>query len=147
MTEPVAATLARGAVSGLAGAAVMTAFQRYVEMPLTGRRESYAPADFARRLGVKVRRRHRRRLNYATHFALGAGWGVARGGAARAGLRGQPAAGAVFGAMWPGDVVAVTALGIDDPRTWSARDWLIDVADKLVLTEATGRAFDRLARR
>jgi len=145
--EPIAATLARGALAGVAGTVVMTAFQKYVEMPITGRRESYAPADLAKRLGVKVRRRHRRRINYATHFALGAGWGVARALAARSGLRGQPAVGAVFGAMWPGDVAAVTALGLDKPWRWSARDWSIDVVDKLVAAEATGLVFDGLSAR
>jgi len=145
--EPIAATLARGALSGVAGTVVMTGFQTYVEMPITSREESYAPADLARRLGIKVRRRHRRRVNYVTHFALGAGWGLARAAAARVGLRGQPAVGAVFGAMWPGDVAAATALGLEKPWRWSGRDWAIDVVDKLVLAEATGLAFDRLEAR
>ncbi len=41
---------ARGVVAGLAGSAVMTAFQRSVEMPLTGRRDSYAPAALMTKL-------------------------------------------------------------------------------------------------
>ncbi len=45
-----AGTLGRGMLSGLAGTAVMTAFQRYVEMPLTGRGESYAPAKLAEKI-------------------------------------------------------------------------------------------------
>ena len=78
-SEPLTASLARGVFSGLAGTVVMTGFQRWVEMPLTGRSESYAPAEFAERLGVRKRRgQARRRVNYATHFLLGAGWGVAR---------------------------------------------------------------------
>jgi len=48
--ERLATTLGRGVASGLAGTVVMTGFQRYVEMPLTKRKESYAPADMVQRL-------------------------------------------------------------------------------------------------
>lgn len=44
---PVTAALGRGILAGLAGTAVMTAFQKFIEMPLTGRPGSYAPASFA----------------------------------------------------------------------------------------------------
>jgi len=58
MKKPIAVTLARGAVSGLAGTVVMTAFQKYVEMPLTGRRESSEPGHRHRvgRLSVRLPR-------------------------------------------------------------------------------------------
>ncbi len=79
-----------GALAGLAGTVVMTGFQKFIEMPLTRRSESYAPADFAERV-LPVHPTTpvgRRRLNYATHFALGGMWGTAYGIAAVAGLRG-----------------------------------------------------------
>jgi len=59
--------------AGLAGAAVMTAFQRLVEMPLSGREESEAPAKLATKLlPVDPKgRRQRRQLNYGAHFAVG----------------------------------------------------------------------------
>lgn len=138
-------TIGRGMAAGFVGAAVMTAFQKLVEMPITGRGDSYAPADFAARLGVtSTNPRDRRRINYATHFALGAGWGAARGAADRAGLRGHAAAAVVYGVMWPGDVILVTALGLERPWRWSPRDWAIDAVDKLVLAEAIGLAYARL---
>jgi hypothetical protein len=126
----------------------MTAFQKGVEMPLTGRGDSYAPADLAYKLlPIRSRRRRtRRRVNYATHFALGIGWGMARGAVSRAELRGQKAVATVFATMWPGDVAIVTALKLDDPRRWSGRDLAIDVVDKLVLAQATGVIYDRLSR-
>jgi len=40
----------RGAVAGVAGTVVMTAFQKFGEMPITGRSDSYAPADFAEKV-------------------------------------------------------------------------------------------------
>ena len=63
----------RGVLAGLAGAAAMTVFQKLVEMPLTGREDSYASADLAERL-LPVHPHSaagRRGLNYAAHFALG----------------------------------------------------------------------------
>lgn len=99
-------------------------------------------------LPIKTRRkRDRRRLNYAAHFAVGAAWGAAHGLAARAGPRGQGAVAAVFGVLWPGDVVGMTALGLDEPWRWSAQELAIDVVDKLVLAEATGAIYERLGGR
>lgn len=45
-----AAVLGRGVLAGLVGTVAMTAFQKLVEMPITQRPESYAPADFAEKL-------------------------------------------------------------------------------------------------
>ena len=141
-------TLGRGVAAGLAGTVAMTAFQKLVEMPITGRGDSYAPADLAEKL-LPLPSKHgsgRNLRNYVTHFALGAGWGAARALVGRAGLSGQPAAAAVFGLMYPGDVAIVAGLGLDDPRKWSARDWAIDTVDKLVLAVATGIAYERFAK-
>ena len=71
-----AAALAKGVVAGVAGTVLMTAFQKFIEMPITKRGDSYAPADFAERvLPVKAHgHADRKRLNYATHFALGSMW-------------------------------------------------------------------------
>jgi hypothetical protein len=135
----------KGVVAGVAGTAVMTAFQKLVEMPITGRPDSYAPADFAE----KVIRIHpvdpaaRWRLNYITHFALGTMWGAAYGLAASAGLRGPRAVAAVFGVVYTGDVLLNTALGLYQPTTWTRQDWTIDVLEKLIQTAATGAVYDR----
>ncbi len=142
--RPLPATIGRGIVAGLGGTAVMTAFQKFVEMPLTGRSESYAPANFAQKvLPINpASDRARRRVNYATHFALGTLWGAAYGLAAHAGLRGQRAVAAVFVTVYTGDVVLNTALGLYQPSSWSAEDWAVDIIDKLVQAEATGAIFD-----
>ena len=124
----------------------MTAFQKFVEMPLTSRGESFAPADFAEK--VTPAQTHspqgRRRLNYATHFALGTMWGAAYGVAALQGLRGQKAVNAVFAAVYTGDVLLNTALGLYSPMKWSTKDLVIDVVDKYVQAQGTGAVFDRL---
>ena len=143
---PLSQTIGRGIVAGLAGTAVMTAFQKFVEMPLTGRKDSYAPADFAQKVLPihPTSDRARNRLNYATHMALGTMWGTAYGVAAHAGLRGQRAVAAVFVTVYTGDVVLNTALGLYQPTTWSAQDWAVDIIDKLVQAEATGAIFDHV---
>ena len=137
--------LARGVLAGFAGTAVMTAFQKLVEMPLTGREDSYAPADFAQKvLPVQPSSAAgRKRLNYVTHFALGAMWGSAYGVAAHAGLRGPKAIAAVFGTVYSADVLLNTALGLYEPASWTKQDIAIDVGEKLIQAAATGAVFDR----
>ena len=138
--------IGRGIVAGIGGTVVMTAFQKLVEMPLTKRPESYAPADFAERVTPinATTAQGRRRLNYATHFALGGMWGTAYGIAASAGLRGQKAVHAVFGVVYTGDVLLNTALGLYEPRSWTRKELVVDVLDKYVQAQATGAVFDRL---
>ena len=145
-TTSTTGTIGRGVLAGVAATGVMTAFQTLVEMPLTGRAESYAPADLVERvLPVHPRTPEgRRRLNYTTHFALGGMWGTAFGIAARAGLRGQRAVHVVFAAVYAGDVLLNTALGLYKPGSWTAKDWAIDLVDKYVQAQATGLLLDHV---
>ncbi|MGY2004782.1 hypothetical protein [Blastococcus sp. SYSU DS1024] len=141
-----AGVLARSVLAGIGGTVVMTAFQEFVEMPLTRRGESYAPADFAQKVlpVAPETARGRRRLNWATHFSLGAMWGAAYGVAALRGARGQKAVNAVFATVYPGDVLLNAALGLYHPTRWSRRDLVVDLVDKYVQAQATGAVFERL---
>ncbi len=136
----------RGVLAGVAGTVVMTAFQKFAEMPLTGRSDSFAPADFAQRvLPVSpTTTQGRTRLNYAAHFALGGAWGSAYGVAAAMGLRGQPAVNAVFAVVYTGDVVLNMALGLYRPSTWTTQDWAVDLGEKYLQAQATGLVFDQM---
>ena len=138
--------IVRGVLAGIGGTVVVTAFQELVEMPLTKRDESSSPADFAGKVtpAQTGSPAGRRRLNWATHFALGAMWGAAYGIAAARGLRWQKAVNAVFGVVYAGDVAVNTALGLYRPWQWSAKDTLVDVVDKYVQAQGTGAVFDRL---
>ena len=140
------AMLGRGVVAGVAGTVVMTAFQKLVEMPLTQRGESFAPADFAEKITPidTDTRAGRQRLNYATHFSLGMMWGAAYGVAALKGLRGQRAVNTVYGVVYTGDVLLNTALGLYHPTQWTKKELVIDLVDKYVQAQATGAVFDRL---
>ncbi|WP_026534533.1 hypothetical protein [Arthrobacter sp. H14] len=139
-----AKSVGRGVVAGVAGTGVMTAFQKFVEMPITGRGPSYAPADFAEKvLPVHpATQQGRTQLNWATHFSLGAMWGSAYGAAAHAGLRGAKAIGVVFVSVYTADVALNTALGLYRPGSWSRQDWTVDIVDKFVQAAATGVLYD-----
>ena len=138
--------LTRGVASGVAGTVVMTAFQKFVEMPLTKRGESFAPANFAAKVTPvdTETAAGRQRLNWITHFSLGMMWGAAYGVAALRGLRGQRAVNTVFGVVYTGDVLVNTALGLYHPKQWSKKDLIVDVVDKYVQAQGTGAVFDRL---
>ncbi len=140
-----AAAIARGALAGEAGTAVMTAFQVLVEMPLTRRPPSYAPADLVEAvLPVHpTTALGRTRLNWAAHFGLGSVWGAAHGLVTRAGLRGQRAVHAVFAVLYPVDVLVGAALGVYHPRRWTAMEWVVDAGNKYVAVQATGLVHDR----
>jgi hypothetical protein len=140
-----ATMLGRGVLAGVIGTVAMTAFQKLVEMPLTGRSDSYAPADLAEKL-LPVRPStpaQRRRLNDTVHFAVGGMWGTAYALAAVRGLRGQRAVNSVFAVVYSGDVLLNTALGLYAPSRWSAGDWAVDLIDKYLQAQATGAVFDR----
>lgn len=145
-TASLAVSVGRGIVSGVAGSVVMTAFQKFIEMPITGREDSYAPAKLGKKLlsvnpssqeGLK-------RFNYVMHFSLGAMWGAAYGVAAYAGLRGSRAVAVTFAVIYTNDVLTTTALGLTDPLKWSRQDLVVDVVDKLVQVMATGTIFDHV---
>ena len=146
--DDLSTSLGRGVISGLAGVTAMTAWQKLVEMPITGRKDSFEPANLVLRVLPIAPKRGaaKRRLNYAAHFGVGVAWGAAHAAIARrGGLRGQRAVVTVFGVLWPGDVTTTVALGMNPPPwRWSRQDLAIDLADKLILAQATGATYDRL---
>ena len=146
-SDSVPRTIANGTLAGVVGVVAMTAFQRLVEMPLTGREESYAPATLLEKVLPMAPKdgSARRRLNYAAHLGVGLTWGVGHALIARkASLHGQRAVATVFAVSYAGDVLGNTALGLDKPWKWSLQDWTIDIGDKLLLAEVVGLTFDRL---
>lgn len=129
-----------GVAAGIRGGIVMAAFQKLVEMPLTGRAESHAPADFAEKvLPISTSHARRRRvLNYVAHFGVGSAWGIAHALVERPRLRGQRAVATAFARLYVRDVLVNVALGLYRPWRWSAQRSAIDVGEKLPLSEATG---------
>jgi len=122
----------------------MTAFQKAVEMPLTGRADSYAPAAFAEKVLPVDVDADSDRVNGVAHFALGAMMGAVHGLVIRAGMRGQKAVAVTFAAVYTGDLLLNTKLGLYEPGKWSKKDWAVDLVDKYVQAAATGAVFERV---
>ena len=148
--------LLRGAAAGAAGTTALNAVT-YLDMVLRGRDASSTPEQtvekLAARAGVTIPGDERTRTNRVQGLGpmtgIGAGVGVgALVGLIRAlGFRSQPLVGT--GLITVGVLVStngpMTVLGVTDPRTWSAVDWVSDVVPHLAysaVVKATLDAFD-----
>lgn len=138
----------QGAVSGLAGVAVMTAGEK-VEQALTGRPDSYVPARaLLTLLGRPVGDREQPPVwNHLMHWGTGALVGGLRGVWAVTGIRGPVAN------TWH----TVVRLAVDQtventtgagapPMTWPAGEQAVDVLHKAVYATVTGMVADRWIR-
>jgi hypothetical protein len=147
----------RGAASGAAGTTALNAVT-YVDMAVRGRGTSSTPEQTVEALAEKVhvpipgdeeKRQNRvQGLGPLTGLVAGVGVGVLAGLARAAGLRSQPLIGTALTTVGVliGSNGPMTVLGITDPRTWSATDWISDVVPHLaygVVVKTTMDAFDR----
>jgi len=138
----------KGALSGLAGAAVMTAGE-VVEQRLTRRPDSYVPG---RTLSALLGRRlpdgaQPPWLNLAMHYGTGAALGALRGWWSEIGLRGPlwTAAHAVVRLSTDQTLENATGVGAP-PQAWPAREHVVDVLHKGVYSLATGLLSDAAVR-
>jgi hypothetical protein len=143
----------RGAAAGAAGTAALDAVT-YLDMAIRGRGASSTPEDTVEKLAEKAHvpipgsgevREHRLQgLGALTGLVAGTGVGALVGLARASGIR----AGTLVTTL----TVLVstngpmTVLGITDPRTWSAADWISDLVPHLAyaaVVRTTLDAFDR----
>lgn len=144
-------TLRRGLIAGAAGTTALNVVT-YLDMAVRGRPASTAPGQAVDRLtdalglslpGGRGERAHRREgVGAVLGLGTGMGLGVVTALARAAGVRlprplGAIATGAV--AMAATDV-PMTALGLTDPRTWTAADWFSDVVPHLAYGAVTHSA-------
>ena len=147
----------RGAAAGAAGTTALNAVT-YLDMAIRGRGTSSTPEDTVEKLAEKAHvpipgqgetRAHRLQgLGPLTGIAAGLGVGALAGLARSSGVRLRPlvetaltTVGVLLAANGP-----MTVLGITDPRTWSATDWLSDVVPHVAysaVVTATLDGFDR----
>ena len=147
----------RGAAAGAAGSTALNAVT-YLDMAVRGRGTSSTPEDTVEKLAStahvpipgdgETRQNRVQGLGPLMGLVAGVGVGVI-GGLARASgyLSAKPVGialttvGVMVAANGP-----MTALGVTDPRTWSAKDWISDVVPHLaygVVVKNTIDAFDR----
>src|SRR3954447_3904619 len=147
-------TLTRGLLAGAAGTAVLDAVGS-LDMAVRGRPASGLPAQtveaLATALGTRIPGRGEALQSRSTALGALAGTGaglavgVAASAARRWGFRPGRAIGALAttaAAMAATDVPAA-ALGVTDPRTWTAADWVSDAVPHL----GYGLAVDAVLRR
>ncbi len=139
-------SLAKGALSGLIGTAIMTAAQA-AEMRVTGRKPSLVPGHVASKL-MRLKPADEEglsRISIRMHWAHGMTMGTVRALIGRTGLEGPGAAATHFALMWGGDVMLYKTLGIAPwPWQWSLEELAPDVLHKGIYAAATGAAYDRL---
>ncbi|MGI8612813.1 MAG: hypothetical protein ACR2KL_02520 [Nocardioidaceae bacterium] len=143
--------LIRGAAAGAAGTTALNAVS-YLDMALRGRGTSSTPEDTVEKLahsvGVEIpgdddtRSNRLQGLGPLLGIVTGVGVGALAGAARGLGIAPSGPSGAVLtgGAAMVGANLPMAALGISDPRTWSAADWLADAVPHVaygVVTYAT----------
>jgi hypothetical protein len=149
--------LVRGAAAGAAGTTALNAVA-YGDMVLRGRAASSTPEvtveKLAERTGLRIPGDEQTRQNRVaglgpiTGLVAGVGIGSLVGLIRALGYRSQPLVGT--GLITAGVLVStngpMTVLGVTDPRTWSATDWISDVVPHLAyaaVVKTTMDAFDR----
>ena len=145
----------RGAAAGAAGTTALNAVT-YLDMAIRGRPSSSTPEDTVEKLAAEAhvplgqgeqRQNRLQGLGPLAGLAAGIGMGVLTGLVRAAGLRTRPTVGSTL--ITAGVMAAangpMVALGITDPRTWSATDWISDVVPHLAyaaVVKATMDAFE-----
>jgi hypothetical protein len=146
----------RGAAAGAAGSTALNAVT-YLDMAARGRGSSSTPQQTVEELADKAhvtipgdeetRENRKQGLGPLIGLVAGVGVGVVGGLARASGYRSAKPVGVALTTL--GVMVAangpMTALGVTDPRTWSATDWIADLVPHLVygvVVKNTIDAFD-----
>jgi xanthosine utilization system XapX-like protein len=147
----------RGAAAGAAASTALNAVT-YLDMTVRGRAASSTAEDTVEELSDKAsvpvpgddetRQNRVQGLGPLIGLTAGVGVGVVVGLVRASGYRSPPLVGSLLTTL--GIMVAangpMTALGITDPRSWSATDWASDLVPHLaygVVLKTTMDAFDR----
>jgi hypothetical protein len=145
--------LLRGAAAGAAGTTALNAVT-YLDMAVRGRGASSTPEDTVEKLAEKAHvpirghgevREHRLQgLGALTGLVAGIGVGGLIGLARAWGVRADTLMTTVT--VLVSTNAPMTVLGVTDPRTWSAADWVSDLVPHLAyaaVVQTTLDAFDR----
>ena len=150
----------RGVLAGAAGTTALNAVT-YLDMVLRARPASSTPADTVRKIenvthlplsadGPDSEAAANRReglgalLGIATGLGVGAVYGLVRSRLGRDVPLPLLALGAGLLAN-AGAVAPMAVMGVSDPRTWSAADWISDLVPHLAYGAVTALVFERLS--
>ena len=141
-----ASSIGKGLFAGAAGTAAMT-ISSTIEQRVRGRKPSDAPAQAAAKvLGVSpVGEEEKTRFSNLVHWGYGTGWGAVRGVMGAAGLRGVPAGGLFFAAIWGNELVMLPTLCVAPPATeWGREELAVDAGHHLVYATITSVVYEAL---
>jgi hypothetical protein len=147
----------RGAAAGAAGTTALNAVT-YLDMITRGRPASSTPEQTVEKLAgtagltipgdEKTRQNRVEALGPMTGLVAGVGVGAVVGLVRALGYRSQPLVGT--GLITAGVLAAtngpMTVLGVTDPRTWSAVDWISDVIPHLAYSAVVKTTMDAFGR-
>lgn len=159
LARDLAHDLVRGLIAGAAGTVVLNVLT-YLDMGLRARPASPVPAQTVKELADAAdvdlapddeRETEQNRsqglgalLGYVSGLGFGALYGVV---APRLGPMPLPvAAGVLTLATMAGSNVPATAVGVTDPRQWSAKDWVADIVPHLLYGLVTAAVYDTISR-
>jgi hypothetical protein len=149
VSESIWISLAKGALAGVAGVAVMTVGEK-LEQAVTKRPNSYVPAHTLERLlGLPTRPdKDRLWLNWAMHYGQGVVLGLLRAIMARGGIRGPVGSFMLLNARLLNDQTLENATGVGAlPWTWPVNEQVIDLIHKAVFAFTTGVITDRIVKK
>ena len=143
-----ALALGKGIIAGLAGTAAITVSQM-VEMKLTGRKPSSAPA---RAVGKVLHLRitnneYKEKFVQEIHWTYGMLWGLARTVLDLAGVKGMPATAIHYAAVWGTEMVMLPSIDVAPPvMEWGGKEIAKDGLNHLVYALAAGLVYDAIDR-
>jgi hypothetical protein len=142
----VASAIGKGIIAGIAGTAAITLSQM-IEMKITGRKPSTAPADAASKvLDVKpATEQDKQQFSQQVHWTYGTSWGIARALIAGTGLEGLPASILHFIAIWGTAITIEPKLGVAPPVTeWEPKTIAVDMLHHAVYAAVAGLVYDAI---
>ncbi len=142
-----AGALGKGLMAGAAGTLAITLSQM-IEMKITKRKPSDAPADAAEKvLEVKPETEDdKQQFSQQIHWAYGTSWGVPRAILSLMGLKGLPATAIHFATIYSTALIMPAKLKVAPPlKEWSVKKFVIDAMHHAVYVIAAGLVFDAMS--
>lgn len=137
--------IGKGMIAGLAGTVAMSISQA-IEMKITNRKPSDAPAKAAERIfDIGPDPGTEDTFSNEVHYTYGSLWGIARGLLAVCGIRGFIATSAHFSAVWGTALVVETELDLAPPlNEWKNEDFVMSIVHHAVYAVVAGLVYDAI---
>jgi hypothetical protein len=141
-----ASAMGKGMIAGLAGTAAITLSQT-IEMKLTGREKSSAPADVANKtLGThEINPEKKEDFSNTVHWGYGSAWGAIRGILKEAGLPSWAATATHFAGVYGTALVMLPKSKVAPPlKEWGAKAIAMDALHHGIYAVVTGLVYDAI---